>query len=296
MEMVQEYSKEEMILMAMEQMHKNRPQVTMNAAARPGPGGRPNLMNSGFKPHHSTSFSDEDDDENDSTVDLRNSGEPATIVQEVIPPPSIPAVKPQFSKETGASGSGSVSTSTHSSHNHTPYGSSKNKPRPYGMDRPSKNRPTLDSGMKDKNEHFGLPHSSSNDYIQKGEMGYGSSHSGSSSGSTNYLGFQIPVIKWASLSDFLPTFWGTQNLKYGKSDRDSEACVDDDDGEINVNEGVRSPVIQGGTFCGSSEVKNNCDSVCKGQGFSSGSCLGPYPTPGCLCRHRSSEDYGKLLK
>jgi hypothetical protein len=22
--------------------------------------------------------------------------------------------------------------------------------------------------------------------------------------------------------------------------------------------------------------------------------LGPYPTPGCLCRHRSSEEYGKF--
>lgn len=283
--MVQEFSKEEMILMAMEQMHKDRPQVTMNNP-RPNVGNRPNLMNSGFKPQHSNSFSDEDDDEaNESTVDLRNSGEPATIVQEVVPPPSIPAVKPQISKETSGSGS--------ASHNHTPYGSgSKNKPRPYGMDRPSKNRPTLDSGMKDKNEHFGLPHSSSNDYIQKGEMGLGSSHgSSSSSGSTNYLGFQIPMIKWTSLSDFLPTFWGSTNVKYGKSDRDSEACVDDDD---EVNEGVRSPVIQGGTFCSSSEVKSSCHATCVKQGFTSGSCLGPYPTPGCLCRHRNSEEYGKL--
>lgn len=263
-EMTPDISREEMILMAMEQMHNNLPQVNL-IHARPIAGSRPNLL--AGKPNHQYSFSDDDDsEENDSTVDMRNGYQPATIVQEQYAP-----IKQMESSSKGIIGS------EEATHSQSFASGSKNKPRPYGMDKPSKNRPTLDSGMKDKNEHFGLPHSAS-DYVQKGEAGVSSI----GVGTTNYLGFQIPYIKWSSFSDYFPSLWGTRNSQYGKSDQTVEICEEDE--EEASNTGVRSPIIQNGALCNSGSVSNNCNLLCTDKGYVSGTCMGPYPTPGCMCR------------
>ncbi|CAL8141774.1 unnamed protein product [Orchesella dallaii] len=268
-EMAQDVGKEEMILMAMEQGHQIVPGVQLNVA-------RPAALIPGFihpKPISYQPFQSMNQDDEDSEDDMKNSEMPElSLVGENGVIPKVPTI----TKPTSDVNSG------------------KNKPRPYGMD-PAKNkpkgRPTLESGIKEKEpQHFGLPHYAS-DIVHKEQM---------EGANQSVLGWQIPTIKWPSFTNIFQNFLGNRHKGLAKSDKVDtleiigQPCVDDEDDEKDI---VRSTVIQGGHLCNSGVggAQSSCETQCKTEGFRNGTCLGPFPTPGCLCSMPNAKEYGLML-
>lgn len=251
-------SKEEMILLAMEQSQKPYPgsQLAARPVVRPS---------SPLEESHQAA-EEEEAEEAEVTADVRNADQ-------------FPVVNESTHSKTSSKGNSA------DSHNSDHQGKGRHKPRPYGMDKPSKSRPTLDSGMKDKNEQFGLPHYPAADFVQKDQY--------NAEGIPNVLGWQLPNIRWSAFSNIFQHFVGGSTHKktgMGKSDAvevDLEKCVDDEE----KVEGLR--FAPGICVANQAGKKDNCREACISTGFSGGKCLGPYPTPGCLCNMHNTKEYSK---